>query len=197
MYITGKYTIKCQTCGKTKEVCHSGLKTKFCSRTCRRQTAETKEMIRETKTGVAVHSDEHKQVLRERMAGNEHALGHTLSDEHKQAIADAQTGSKSHFWKDGRCQDPAYISWISNRWHHRKRNAEGKHTYKEWQEMKKSYKFTCPMCLRIEPEIQLTEDHIIPLSKDGRDDIENIQPLCLKCNMRKHTKLIPKLQLVT
>jgi 5-methylcytosine-specific restriction endonuclease McrA len=66
----------------------------------------------------------------------------------------------------------------------------GSHTLVEWHDLKQSYAFKCPSCLRSEPVIKLTEDHIIPLSQGGTNDIQNIQPLCRSCNSRKFTKTI-------
>lgn len=72
----------------------------------------------------------------------------------------------------------------------RKLNAVGSHTFGDWELLKKQYGFKCPCCNGKEPEIILTEDHIIPLSKGGDNTIKNIQPLCTSCNCKKHTKIV-------
>lgn len=72
----------------------------------------------------------------------------------------------------------------------RKANAEGSHTAEEWKALCEKYKYTCLRCGKAVPEIQLTRDHIVPLSVGGTDYINNIQPLCMDCNQWKYTKTI-------
>ncbi len=59
-------------------------------------------------------------------------------------------------------------------------------TAAEWKALKEHYGNKCLCCGRI--DVKLTVDHVIPLSKGGSSDIDNIQPLCVSCNSGKHTK---------
>ena len=64
----------------------------------------------------------------------------------------------------------------------------GEHfTKEEWTELKKKYG-KCLACGKKEPEILLTPDHVIPISKGGDNSIKNIQSLCRTCNFRKNNK---------
>lgn len=74
--------------------------------------------------------------------------------------------------------------------HARKLQAEGTFTRQEWEALCKYYDYTCLRCGRQVPDIELTVDHVIPLSMGGSNSIDNIQPLCHSCNARKHTKTV-------
>jgi 5-methylcytosine-specific restriction endonuclease McrA len=87
-------------------------------------------------------------------------------------------------------KNPKKVSFYAKAKRARRLNASGTHTFKQWEELKKEYNYTCQHCKRSEPEIVLTEDHIKPLSKGGSNDIKNIQPLCRSCNSKKHTKIM-------
>lgn len=128
-------------------------------------------------------SEEHKKNIGLARKGVKH------SKETKIKIGLANKGEKSHLWKGGISTYERKL-YLNNRRRVLKINASGSHTLGEWQNLKAQYNWTCPCCIKSEPEIVLTEDHIIPLSKGGSDNIENIQPLCRNCNSRKYTKII-------
>jgi hypothetical protein len=69
----------------------------------------------------------------------------------------------------------------------RKQNAEGDFTTQEWIDLCNQYHNICLCCKEEKP---LEADHIVPLSKGGTNNIDNIQPLCKSCNSSKHTKTI-------
>lgn len=111
---------------------------------------------------------------------------------------------KSPYWKGGISKDPDYFTiknreWINaNRdrknWHNNNRRKlvianGGTHTYQEWLDCKKKHNNTCLMCMKTEPDVKLTIDHIIPVSRGGKNNISNIQPLCRSCNSSKSNKI--------
>lgn len=75
--------------------------------------------------------------------------------------------------------------------------AEGTFTTAEWEALKRSHA-TCQDCGRRWEEIPLpagrvssiTRDHVLPISKGGRNDIGNLRPLCFSCNSRKGDRFV-------
>jgi len=70
-------------------------------------------------------------------------------------------------------------------------NVEGGHfTDAEFHELCEKYDNKCLRCGQT--DVKLTADHVIPISLGlpHTDEITNIQPLCLSCNSRKHTKTV-------
>lgn len=89
--------------------------------------------------------------------------------------------------------DPAYrkrynarINVSNHKRHSILRNA-GSHTPEEWDQLCARYDHRCLCCGEEKP---LTKDHIMPLSKGGVNTIDNLQPLCMTCNVRKHARHI-------
>jgi 5-methylcytosine-specific restriction endonuclease McrA len=77
---------------------------------------------------------------------------------------------------------PKRIAHLKAQDYVRKRNADGSHTFEQWNELKRKFKNKCAICRKKKP---LTKDHIFPLSEGGTNFIDNIQPLCRNCNSKK------------
>lgn len=50
--------------------------------------------------------------------------------------------------------------------------------------------FSCQYCGKRPPEVILHIDHIIPVSKGGEDEIENLLTACADCNLGKASRVI-------
>lgn len=58
------------------------------------------------------------------------------------------------------------------------------------EKIKKRDNYTCQCCGKYMPdEVGLHIDHIIPVSKGGKTEEDNLQVLCSKCNLRKSNKI--------
>lgn len=72
----------------------------------------------------------------------------------------------------------------------------GDYSLDEWKALKEMYNNKCLCCGLSEKQLELigrklVPDHVVPISKGGRNDILNIQPLCHGkggCNNKKTTK---------
>ena len=60
---------------------------------------------------------------------------------------------------------------------------KGTHTEEQWLLLISAANSVCPRCKSITGHFD--KDHVIPIYQGGSDSIENIQPLCAKCNSQK------------
>ena len=119
------------------------------------------------------------------------------------------TGEKHPSWKGGEATIKERASMYSKRSQAKRKGADGFHTLQQWNNLKSKYGFMCLCCKKVEPEISLTEDHIIPINtwkshiqfhpeiKYKCNDIENIQPLCKTCNSKKYIKVLDYRNLIS
>ena len=51
-------------------------------------------------------------------------------------------------------------------------------------------KYKCVFCGRSSQQVELQIDHIIPFSKGGSNMIDNLQTLCIDCNLGKSDRIL-------
>lgn len=69
---------------------------------------------------------------------------------------------------------------------YRRRMERNRITVKKRYQVMHRDKFRCQLCgAREEDGVRLHVDHIIPISKGGTSDMDNLRTLCDKCNLGK------------
>ena len=76
-------------------------------------------------------------------------------------------------------------NFSSNNRRHRVKANGGNITKQEWSEILELYENRCAKCGN---DKKITIDHIIPIALGGIHSKDNIQPLCVSCNSKKHIK---------
>lgn len=96
------------------------------------------------------------------------------------------SGEKSAYMKAWRLRNPERArEFLRASFHKRRVLSRGESfTAKEWAALCAQHGDVCAYC---GASGRLTADHRIPLSRGGRNVIENILPACKSCNSRKHT----------
>jgi 5-methylcytosine-specific restriction endonuclease McrA len=89
--------------------------------------------------------------------------------------------------REYRHQHPEINNAIKHRRRARELNCEGSYTAQEFIEKCKAFNQRCAYCGATK---RLTPDHIIPLSRGGTNNIDNILPVCKKCNITKNAKTL-------
>lgn len=85
-----------------------------------------------------------------------------------------------------RAKNKERTNFLTRAYHYRKKSAKGNSSFEEIQELK-SWFSKCAYCNQKEAK---TIDHIIPLSRGGTNDIENMIPVCVSCNSKKGAKTL-------
>lgn len=90
------------------------------------------------------------------------------------------------YWNEWRADNPELARMHSQRRRAHERAAVGNYTPAEWKALCAEYDYKCAKCGQ---QVPLTVDHVIPLSKGGSNSIDNIQPLCQRCNSGKKDRI--------
>jgi 5-methylcytosine-specific restriction endonuclease McrA len=169
------------------------------------KTCGSKDCMKIRRSRMSAHRTE-ESIARQSAYAKAHNFGIWMtgrtnhhSKEAKHMFSERWKGAGNPRWKGGVTRSESHSKWmkanpqrvnhysrIRKAW---RRGAEGSYTLGEWLALKRGYLFTCPSCVKSEPEIKLTVDHIVPIKKGGSTDITNIQPLCGHCNGSKRVQI--------
>lgn len=173
---------QCLSCGKLFEPNPNWHhKTGNCSDECRKITnRETKAKYKKTEKGKITES---KWIGSEKRRLNEKSYQQKPEARRKAVIRSTnQLKKHPHLREAKKFRDRVY-----GYFQRASKKEIGKITNTQWQLKLVEFQNGCAFCGTKE---NITIDHIIPLSKGGTNDVDNIQPLCRSCNSRKGNKIL-------
>jgi 5-methylcytosine-specific restriction endonuclease McrA len=94
-------------------------------------------------------------------------------------LCDSCSGSVANYWNHAHSGE--YITWPNQRFQNNKDN-RSKISASKRKRLHERDAYRCRYCGGYE---NLVLDHVIPLSRDGSDDDENLVTACWSCNSRK------------
>lgn len=181
------YCVLCST-----EITTRGAK-KYCSRNC----FETTKFGNNNRLGKKLSIETKKRISnkvtilwQDTVYAEKMRISHLGHKAWNKGLQGFRAGESSHLWKGGITEERKELNYYRELRRKRLYESIGSHSLEEWMKLKKLHLNRCLSCNKSEPEIKLSRDHVIPLSKGGSDFISNIQPLCRSCNSKKHDKTI-------
>ena len=173
MTTTAETTQRCTKCGEEKPLSEFSFDKKLrnghCSWCKRCKSAATKQWSAEHKERRASRSEqvrEYNRKYRQEHAAEVRQASKKWRAEHPEQYREITRGVDAHRRA-------------------RKLGAEGRHTMREWRAVLARYDSRCLACGATE---HIQQDHVVPLVLGGSDYIDNIQPLCRRCNARKQSR---------
>jgi 5-methylcytosine-specific restriction endonuclease McrA len=97
-------------------------------------------------------------------------------------------GKKRSSDRNWQRNNPEKIAAVGHRRRTAIRGQKEHFTAQEFIDLCEYYQNTCLACGR--NDVPMTVDHVVPVVYNGSNTIDNIQPLCKKCNCSKGTKTI-------
>ena len=95
---------------------------------------------------------------------------------------------RNKYSKQWRKTNPEKANMHGKKWRAKKAGLEGSHTVADEEHIKKMQGYKCISPYHDGNNGPLTVDHIVPITKGGRDDVTNLQAICRSCNAKKRTK---------
>lgn len=126
------------------------------------------------------------QLLAKQREWRKRNLEQQRAQDRQRSLKRYRSGGKSAYMKAWRQRNPQKArEFLRASFHKRRVLSHGESfTANEWTVLLAQCGDVCAYCGADGP---LTADHRIPLSRGGRNVIENIVPACKSCNSRKHT----------